>query len=131
MKYQNVNRIIAFRLGGGAVPTPPARDNGPFPMPPVQQVSTERIQAGEVTFVQECSRCHVLGPSSTPDLRRLSPELHAAFKDIVLGGVLGPTGMESFANLISEQEAENIHAYLIDQAWLAYRAQQAGGSGAH
>ncbi len=130
MKYQNVNRIIAFKLGGGAVPVPPTRDSGPFPMPPVQQVSTERIQAGEVAFVQECSRCHVLGPSSTPDLRRLSPELHAAFKDIVLGGVLAPTGMESFANLISEQDADNIHAYLIDQAWLAYRAQQAA-SGTH
>ena len=67
----------------------------------------------------------MLGPSSTPDLRRLSPGLHDAFKDIVLRGVLGGAGMERFDDLLSEQDADNIHAYLIDQAWIAYRAQQA------
>jgi len=36
--------------------------------------------------------------------------------------------MERFDDLLSEQDADNIHAYLIDQAWLAYRAQQAGGA---
>ena len=30
-KYQNVNRIIAFKLGGGEVPKPPARGDEPFP----------------------------------------------------------------------------------------------------
>jgi quinohemoprotein ethanol dehydrogenase len=124
-KYQNTNRIIAFKLGGGEVPRPPPRDDGPIPEPPVQRASVATIRAGEVKFVEECSRCHVLGPSSTPDLRRLSPGLHAAFKDIVLKGALAANGMERFDDLLSEQDADDIHAYLIDQSWAAYRAQQA------
>jgi quinohemoprotein ethanol dehydrogenase len=125
LTHENVNRIIAFKLGGGPVPAPPPRDDGPVPQPPIQSASEPAIRAGEVMFVQECSRCHVLGPSSTPDLRRLTPELHAAFKDIVLHGMLGTAGMERFDDLISEQDADNIHAYLIEQAWIAYRAQEA------
>jgi quinohemoprotein ethanol dehydrogenase len=125
LKYQNTNRIIAFRLGGAEVPMPANRDEGLFPLPPVQSASAASIKAGEIKFVEECSRCHVLGESSTPDLRRLSAELHAAFKEIVLHGALAPTGMERFDDLISEEDADNIHAYLIDQSWIAYRAQQA------
>src|SRR5208282_228034 len=83
------------------------------------------ISAGEIKFIEECSRCHVLGPSTTPDLRKLSTGLHAAFKDIVLHGALAPNGMERFDDLLSEQDADDVHAYLIDQSWQAYRAQQA------
>jgi quinohemoprotein ethanol dehydrogenase len=78
-----------------------------------------------VKFVEECSRCHALGINVTPDLRRLNAGLHAEFKDIVLDGVLGAAGMERFNDILSERDVENIHAYLIDQAWVAYRAQEA------
>ena len=123
MQYQNENRIIAFKLGGGAVPTPTPRIEERFPEPPPQAGDAAAIAAGEIKFIQECSRCHVLGPSSTPDLRRLNAGRHAAFKDIVLGGALAPLGMESFAEWLNEKDVENIHAYLIDQSWAAYRAQ--------
>jgi quinohemoprotein ethanol dehydrogenase len=125
LKYQNTNRIIAFKLGGGAVPTPPPRIEEPIPEPPPPTASAASISAGEIKFIEECSRCHVLGPSTTPDLRKLSADLHAAFKDIVLHGALAPNGMERFDDLLSEQDADDVHAYLIDQSWQAYRAQQA------
>jgi quinohemoprotein ethanol dehydrogenase len=128
LKYQNINRIIAFKLGGGAVPVPPARVEDPFPKPPAPTASKAQIDAGEVMFAQECSRCHVLGPSSTPDLRKLNDGLHAAFKDIVLKGVLAPAGMERFDDILSEQDVDNVHAYLIDQSWMAYRAQEAAAA---
>jgi quinohemoprotein ethanol dehydrogenase len=125
VKFENTNRIIAFRLGGGPVPSPAARTTVAFQKPPAPSAGKESIQAGEVKFIEECSRCHVLGLSSTPDLRRLNPGLHASFKDIVLHGALAPAGMERFDDILSDQDVDNIHAYLIDQSWVAYRAQEA------
>jgi quinohemoprotein ethanol dehydrogenase len=128
-KYQNTNRIIAFKLGGGAVPTPPLRKEPPLLAPPKQTATKAQIDAGEIKFIEQCMRCHQLGPSSTPDLRRLNDGLHVAFKDIVMKGVLAPAGMERFSDLLSDQDADDVHAYLIEQSWIAYRAQQ--GAAAH
>jgi quinohemoprotein ethanol dehydrogenase len=125
VKFENTNRIIALKLGGGAVPTPPARVLEPFEKPPPETAGKAAIDAGEVKFVEECSRCHALGINVTPDLRRLNAGLHAEFKDIVLKGILGDAGMERFDDILSERDVENIHAYLIEQSWIAYRAQQA------
>jgi quinohemoprotein ethanol dehydrogenase len=125
VKYENANRIIALKLGGGEVPTPAARIDAPFEKPPAQTATAAEIGAGEVKFVEECSRCHALGLNVTPDLRRLNAGLHAQFKDIVLHGVLGAAGMERFDDILSDKDVENIHAYLIDQSWIAYRAQEA------
>ncbi len=125
LKYQNINRIIAFKLGGGAVPAPAPRVEEPFEKPPIETATKAEIDAGEIKFVEECSRCHVLGPSSTPDLRKLNAGLHAAFKDIVLKGVLAPAGMERFDDILSEKDVDHIHAYLINQSWVAYREQEA------
>jgi quinohemoprotein ethanol dehydrogenase len=129
LKFQNTNRVLAFKLGGGAVPMPPARVEEPIAKPPAQTASKAAIDAGEIKFIEECSRCHVLGPSSTPDLRKLNSGLHAAFKDIVLKGVLAPSGMERFDDILSDKDVDNIHAYLIDQSWAAYREQE--GAAAH
>jgi len=128
VKYENVNRIIAFKLGGGRVPVPTTRVIEAFDKPPEQTASPQAIKAGEIKFIEECSRCHVLDLNITPDLRRLSPGLHAAFKDIVLHGLLAPAGMERFDDLLSETDVDNIHAYLIDQSWVAYRAQEASAA---
>jgi quinohemoprotein ethanol dehydrogenase len=76
------------------------------------------------------SRCHVLGPNVTPDLRKLNAGLQAMFNDIVLRGRVAPTGMESFADILSEKDVDNVHAYLIDQAWQGYRAQEAAAHAA-
>jgi quinohemoprotein ethanol dehydrogenase len=124
-KYENTNRIIAFKLGGGDVPRPPVRGAEPFGEPPPSTASAASINAGEIKFISECSRCHALGLSTTPDLRRLNPGLHAMFRDIVLHGALAPAGMERFDDILSDKDVDDIHAYLIDQSWIAYRAQQA------
>ena len=128
LKYQNTNRIIAFKLGGGAVPMPPLRTDPAFPKPPEQKATQAQIEAGEVTFIEQCTRCHQLGPSSTPDLRKLNEGLHVAFKDILLRGALAPAGMERFNDILSEKDADNVHAYLIEQSWIAYRAQQSAAA---
>jgi quinohemoprotein ethanol dehydrogenase len=123
-KYQNENRIIAFRLDGGPVPTPPVLADVPFPKPPEQHASAAQLDLGEVKFNEQCSRCHVFGLNVTPDLRKLPAGLHSAFKDIVLGGILAPAGMESFSDILSDSDVDAIHAYLIDQAWQGYDDQE-------
>jgi quinohemoprotein ethanol dehydrogenase len=125
LKSENVNRIIAFKLDGGDVPKPKARDDAPFPKPPANEASPAEIEAGETKFIEQCSRCHTLGPNITPDLRKMPPEVHDKFKDILLGGAFARSGMESFADILSEKDVENIHAYLINQSWQAYRQQEA------
>jgi quinohemoprotein ethanol dehydrogenase len=124
LKYENTNRIIAFKLGGGAVPMPPARVEPAFPKPPEQKATQAQIDAGEIVFNEQCTRCHQLGPSSTPDLRTLNDGLHVAFKDILLRGALAAGGMERFNDILSESDADNVHAYLIEQSWIAYREQE-------
>jgi quinohemoprotein ethanol dehydrogenase len=121
LHYENVNRILAFRLDGGAVPMPPVRVEPPFVKPPVQTATPAVIRRGEIKFTEQCSRCHVFGPSVTPDLRKLTPQAHAAFNAIVLHGVLAPAGMGRFDDVLTPADADAIHAYLIDQAWIAYR----------
>jgi quinohemoprotein ethanol dehydrogenase len=128
LKYQNMNRIIVFKLNGGKVPFPPKRIDPPFEKPPEQTASKEQIDAGELVFVAQCSRCHQMGPSITPDLRKIPAGLHVAFKDILLRGALAPNGMERFDDILSEKDADNVHAYLIDQAWAGYKEQQAAAA---
>ncbi len=121
MRYENVNRILAFKLGGGAVPEPPQRIDPPLVVPPPNTATQAAIRQGEVKFAEQCSRCHVFGPSITPDLRNLPPAVHAGFNAIVMHGALASAGMGRFDDVLSQSDADAIHAYLIDQAWMLYR----------
>ena len=123
-KYENSNRIIAFKLDGGAVPTPDVRSAEVVPKPPENKATKAQLVHGEIKFVEQCSRCHALGLSITPDLRKLPPEVHAQFKDIVLKGDFAPLGMERFDDVLTEADVDAIHAYLIDQGWQAYNEQE-------
>jgi quinohemoprotein ethanol dehydrogenase len=122
-RYDNENRIVVLKLAGGSVPKPPARAEEPFPAPPPLKASSADIKLGEIKFAEQCSRCHVFGPSVTPDLRKLTPPVHAAFDAIVLKGVLGAAGMERFDDLLTKADVHAIHAYLIDQQRQGYAAQ--------
>ena len=68
-KYQNVNRMITFKLDGGEVRTPPVLVDTPFPKPPEKHATAAQLDLGEVKFNEQCSRCHVLGLNVTPDLQ--------------------------------------------------------------
>src|SRR5262249_14171631 len=83
LKYENANRIIAFRLDGSDVPKPRVRNDEPFPKPSEEEASSAEIEAGETKFIEQCSRCHILGPNITPDLRKMPQEVHDKFKDIL------------------------------------------------
>jgi quinohemoprotein ethanol dehydrogenase len=122
-RYGNNGRIIALKLGGGSVPMPPDVITQPLPQPPPREGTRAQIDAGEVLFSRFCSRCHVLGRAVLPDLRRLTPEKHQLFYDIVLKGALAPLGMGRFDDVLGRADAEAIHAYIVDEAWSGFSEQ--------
>ncbi len=130
-KYGNKGRIIAFKLGGGPVPMRPEVDHASaeVPMPPVERRgSPEQLKLGEELYLRNCTKCHANmdGRSSgIPDLRRLSAQAHQGFNDVMLKGTLADKGMASFSGLLTADEIEAIHSYLIDLAWRNYEAAQA------
>ena len=117
-RYGNDGRIIALKIGGPAPPVPPLRTDPPFPEPPARPADPARIAAGEVLYNRFCARCHVMGRGILPDLRRLDPAAHGLFNSIVLEGAYTAKGMARFDDVLSPADADAIHAYLIDQAWL-------------
>jgi len=128
VKRGNQGRIVAFRLDGGAVPLPPLLgDPPPIPEPPPHTASAETIARGASLFRSSCALCHANKPHGmTPDLRRMRPETHRAFQSIVRDGALRFRGMPQWDDVFSKEDVDAIHAYLIEEAWKAYRAQQAG-----
>jgi mono/diheme cytochrome c family protein len=101
----------------------PAKASKPdaFFGPDEYPTSAELIAQGKPLYVIQCGGCHGLHGSTPmlPDLRRMSPEKHKLFQQIVRGGLLEPLGMSSFADDLSEQEVTAIHAYIIAEAQAA------------
>ena len=116
---RNVSRILAFKLGGDAeLPPLPAQPlTGP---PPDAFGSPEQIAAGAGLYTKHCSVCHGVGAISggvLPDLRHSAIAGSAdAFSGVVLGGNLLDKGMASFAEVLGEEEAEAIRAFIAFQA---------------
>ena len=115
-RYQNRGRILSFKLDGGTVPLPPQRDPIPVPPPPELVYTPEDVQRGEFFYQDVCSVCHgyLDGKQSLyPDLTALDTSVHSILDDIVLGGILAPNGMASFADVLSNEDLESIRAFLV------------------
>jgi quinohemoprotein ethanol dehydrogenase len=114
----NQGRLLVFKLGGGAVPIP-------ADLPPLEVAGEPPAQAAGVTpaiiakgqalfFSSGCVLCHSNQHRSiTPDLRRMSPETHKAFDEIVLKGLLVPNGMPRWNDALTPSDSAAIHAWLI------------------
>jgi quinohemoprotein ethanol dehydrogenase len=112
------SRILAFKLGGTAE-LPPLPPDQLFDPPPRMQVSKEMLKHGETMFNTFCFGCHgvnVVGGKAVPDLRWMAPPFHDNFKPIVLGGALKGLGMVGFGDVLNEDDADAIHAYILDKA---------------
>jgi quinohemoprotein ethanol dehydrogenase len=113
-------RLLVFKLGGTAQlpPLPPESMQVPELVPPPALAGTpEQVALGERLYGESCALCH--GPAArggVKDLRHMMPATHTAFLDIVLGGTRAQNGMASFADVLSRDEAEAIHHYLIARA---------------
>lgn len=127
-EYENVGRILAFKIGGGTTPLPPKRKPIATPAPPEMSIQKELVARGSILYGAYCRACHGgFGKNNFslhPDLSKLSLAKHQTFADIVLGGILAQNGMASFSNSLSEEDVEAIHQYLVNVQTDLYRQQQ-------
>ncbi len=118
-KRGNQGRILVFRLGRRRRADPtgiaPAGSRAAGTGAGARRHARDhRGRAG--LFFANCALCHSNQLRSiTPDLRRMSEGTHAAFREIVLRGLLTPNGMPRWDDRLSEADADKIHAYLIDE----------------
>jgi quinohemoprotein ethanol dehydrogenase len=125
--YENVGRIIAFKLGGTTTPLPPLRKEISTPEPPPTPIDETLFAKGKNLYYIYCETCHgVAGKhfSLHPDLLKLTLAKHMVFKDIVLGGLLAKSGMASFKNSLNDSDVEAIHQYILKLQKDAFERQQ-------
>jgi quinohemoprotein ethanol dehydrogenase len=110
-------RLLVYKLGGTEElpyfdPTTP-----PLAPPPRVRGTEQQIARGAEVYAQNCAICH--GPQvrgSDRDLRFIAPEVHEEFNTIVLTGARAEKGMPNFNGLVSPEDVEAVHAYVISRA---------------
>lgn len=131
--YGNAGRMIAFKLNGGEVPKRPEilhADISKAPPAVPRQGTFGQIAQGEALFLRNCAKCHANidgRGAGIPDLRRMSADTHKAFAQIVLEGTLAERGMGDFSDLLTADQVEALHMYLIDEAWQQFDDRERGG----
>jgi len=133
-------RLLAFKLGGKtAMPSIQAYIPA-VPKPPEQTAAPEKIQQGASVYTKFfCHKCHSPQADGSgawslegevPDLRYMPLSIHQRFNAIVLGGSNVRNGMPKYSTppgwpwintAMTQEEADALHAYLIDLQWKAYR----------
>jgi quinohemoprotein ethanol dehydrogenase len=114
LHYENRERVLVFKLKGGAVPLPPLRHRDAQPLPMAVTADPKVLERG-MNLIDRCAACHGFRGSANgyPDLWNLSPATHAAFKSIVLDGALSYAGMPSFKDALSAEDVEAIQAFIV------------------
>jgi quinohemoprotein ethanol dehydrogenase len=114
LKYQNRERVLVFKLDGGAVSLPPNRQSELQPLPAPISTDPKVLQHG-ISLIARCAGCHGFRgiPNGYPDLWNLSPSTHAAFQSIVLDGALSYAGMPSFKDALTPDDVKAIQAFII------------------
>jgi quinohemoprotein ethanol dehydrogenase len=119
----DVGRVFVFKLGGtGDVPDP--MQSVVEKTPKAESFGTpEMVQAGFVNYSENCMVCHgplAISSGVLPDLRWSPVSANKdTWHDIVINGALTDNGMVSFKPNLTDEAAESIRAYVLDQAWLA------------
>jgi PQQ-dependent dehydrogenase (methanol/ethanol family) len=116
---QNISRVLSFKIGGSVeLPDMPAI-SGTGPVPD-DFGSEEQIALGKIRYNRSCGACHggdAFGNGLLPDLRHSAiandPD---AWRSVVIDGAFVDKGMVSFADVLTEADAEAIRAFVARQA---------------
>ncbi|WP_295871241.1 PQQ-dependent dehydrogenase, methanol/ethanol family [uncultured Zhongshania sp.] len=113
------SRVLTFKLGGTA-PALPANPLKQRHEPPARLTDDAQIlEKGRTLYYGYCSACHgteVISNGAIPDLRHLPKAFHDNFNAIVLDGVMKKAGMVGFSEVLTEEDAFALHAYILEQA---------------
>jgi len=116
-RYENFERLLVFRLDGGAVPLPPPAKSPPLqPTPGRLDADARTLARGQRLFEQQCARCHreAGGFGAYPDLWNMPQAVAAEFEDIVYRGALRDFGMGNFSDSLSKSDVAAIKAFIVD-----------------
>jgi quinohemoprotein ethanol dehydrogenase len=123
-------KLLVFRLGATGVTLPPPPPPSELPRPPFLTANEDTVARGRDLYDTNCVRCHgVNAVGGVKDLRWMTAETRASFADIVLRGTYASRGMASFADVLSDEDAGAIHAFLISRANEDYTDASAGAHG--
>ena len=126
-KIPNLSRVLVYKLGGKhQLPPPPVIDRTLAKPHAEATASAQVIEQGKLTFHRHCAMCHgdsLRGGGLTPDLRYSGENIHNIWQDVVRGGVLKARGMVSFAEFVSENDAEAIRQYVLAESNRLYAEQ--------
>ncbi|MEM9176146.1 MAG: PQQ-dependent dehydrogenase, methanol/ethanol family [Myxococcota bacterium] len=118
--HDNAGRLLAWKIGGTAALPPVAQRPERERKVPRLDVGETRIDEGRALYATRCFSCHGLGVHGSglyPDLKTSSAETHAQWDAIVRGGARAEKGMPSFVDLLTEDEAKAIQAYVLHRSW--------------
>ena len=97
--------------------------------PPLTASDKKLLKKGNRLYHHHCVYCHGPAAMTNPvlsDLRYMDAETHEQFIPIVMGGIQGQeNGMIGFADKMTIEEAEAIHAYLIKLGQDTLKAEEA------
>jgi PQQ-dependent dehydrogenase (methanol/ethanol family) len=125
---RNVSRMLAFKLKGSTKLPPLHEIEQQQLAPPPAIANHEEVAKGEQLFQRFCAACHgdvAVSGGVLPDLRYSSTLSNDQWFSIVLGGLLKPDGMVSFAKELSHEDAQAIRAYVIFRANQSLQQQRA------
>jgi mono/diheme cytochrome c family protein len=96
-------------------------------LPPIVKANAAAIASGKAIYADSCVRCHGPEVSYTgliPDLRQ-SPVIQdsATFRAVIAGGRVAQ-GMPDFSKWITPVEADDVRAYVVQQAHKLYESEQ-------
>ena len=121
-------RLLVFKLGGTAQ-LPALQAAEPVAPPPRLRASEESVRRGATLYANTCAVCHgQQAMGGVKDLRKMSPDVHEKFEQIVLEGLYLEKGMASFADILDKEQTADIHAYLIARANEDWGRDAAGGT---
>lgn len=110
-------RLVVYALDAKGVELPPPPPPESITPPPSTPQPAEKVAQGAALFSSNCAICHgqnAVG-SGPKDLRYLDAQAHADFDDIVLNGKLKDRGMAPFKDVLTPEQVDAIHSYVISR----------------